>query len=275
MGTSIVVTSGKGGVGKTTTAANLGIALVKNKKRVCAIDLDVGLRNLDTMLGLSNRVISDLIDVIENRVDVNQALVEHPDFKNQLYLLAASQNSTQSNLNIARMQKIVAQLKAEFDFVILDCPAGIETGFKAAINVADSAIVVTTPEVAAVGDADRVVGILEHSALNYGIHLVINRVRMQMVESGTSMDIQSIVNRLSVPLIGVIVDDDEVIATSNQGQSIVALESDNRAAAGYLNLARRILGEQIPLNEIDFASNSLPQRSSKPGFWQRLFHRNN
>ncbi|MBA1434365.1 septum site-determining protein MinD [Bombilactobacillus bombi] len=268
MGTSIVVTSGKGGVGKSTTAANLGLALVHAGKRICVVDLDVGLRNLDTILGLSDRVIYDVIDVIENRVDVFQALVQHPNYEDRLYLLAASQSATQGNLNIERMREIITDLKTAFDFVILDCPAGIERGFKAAIAVADSALIVTTPEIAAVSDADRVVGLLEDAHLPYGMHLVINRVRVQMLQNGKSMDIQNIVDRLSVPLIGVIVDDDEVIATSNKGQSVVANQSDNPAAVGYFHLAHRILGENIPLNEIDMEKSV----DKKNGFWYRMFH---
>ncbi|AXX64659.1 septum site-determining protein MinD [Bombilactobacillus bombi] len=268
MGTSIVVTSGKGGVGKSTTVANLSLALVKAGKRICVVDLDVGLRNLDTILGLSDRVIYDLIDVIENRVDVFQALVPHPDYNDQLYLLAASQSATQRNLEVDRMQDIVNDLKSSFDFVILDCPAGIEAGFNAAVSVADSALVITTPEIAAVSDADRVVGLLEDANLQYGLHLVINRVRLQMLQNGKSMDIQSIVDRLSVPLIGVIVDDDEVIATSNNGESVVASQSDNPAAVGYYNLAHRILGENIPLNEIEIDKPV----DKKNGFWYRMFH---
>lgn len=270
MGTSIVVTSGKGGVGKTTTSANLSLALVQAGKRVCAVDLDVGLRNLDAILGLSNRIIYDLDDVLNDRVNLMQALVQHPDHPQDFSLLAASQNVGQSSLNIAKIKTIITELKQNFDFVILDCPAGIETGFKAAVAVADSAILVTTPEVAAVSDADRVVGLLEQSNLTYGLHLVINRIRLQMIKNGKSMDIQSIVNRLSIPLIGVIIDDDEVIATSNQGQSILQEKLDNPAAVGYQNLAHRILGDQIPLNEISL--NQEQTTAKKDGFWRRVFH---
>ncbi|UQS83822.1 septum site-determining protein MinD [Bombilactobacillus thymidiniphilus] len=266
MGTSIVVTSGKGGVGKTTTAANLSLALVQAGKKICVIDLDVGLRNLDAILGLSDRVIYDIVDVISGRIDVQRALVQHPQY-NGLCMLAASQSASQDNLNIERISQIVLDLKNSFDFVIIDCPAGIERGFQAAVAVADSAIVVTTPEIAAVSDADRVVGILEAANLTYGIHLVINRVRLQMIQSGKSMDIQNIVNRLSVPLIGVIIDDDEVIASSNDGHPVVGIQDSNPAAIGYTNLAHRILGKDIPLNEID--NNRLPTKKS--GFWQRLF----
>lgn len=268
MGTSIVVTSGKGGVGKSTTAANLSLALVQADKRVCVVDLDVGLRNLDAILGLRDRVIYDVIDVIENRIDVFQALIPHPDYDDRFYLLAASQSATQHNLNIERVQEIVNDLKTNFDFVILDCPAGIGAGFQAAVAAADSALIVTTPEIAAVSDADRVVGILEEMHLKYGMHLVINRIRMKMLKNGKSMDIQNIVDRLSVPLIGVIIDDDEVIATSNQGKSVVTSQAQNLAAIGYANLARRILGENLPLNEIN--DNSTVDK--KPGFWYRMFH---
>ncbi|UQS82695.1 septum site-determining protein MinD [Bombilactobacillus folatiphilus] len=268
MGTSIVVTSGKGGVGKTTTTASLSLALVQAGKTVCAVDLDVGLRNLDSCLGLSDRIIYDMTDVLSGKVALSQALIEHPNYHDQLFLLAASQNDSQEVLDVRKIQAIIGELKQQYDFVLLDCPAGIETGFKAAVYVADSAIIVTTPELAAVSDADRVVGLLEKMKLSYGIHLVINRVRLQMIENGKAMDIQSIVNRLSVPLIGVIIDDDDVIATSNHGQSVLQEDIENPAAVGYRNLAHRILGEKIPLNEIDEHRLS----SKKQNFWQRMFH---
>ncbi|NVY95665.1 septum site-determining protein MinD [Lactobacillus sp. DCY120] len=269
MGTSIVITSGKGGVGKTTTTANLGIALAQNDKRVCVVDLDLGLRNLDAMLGLSNRVIYDVVDVLEGRADLFQALVKYPEMDGNLFFLAAAQNATQSKLQVTGLKQIINDLKENFDLVIVDCPAGIETGFMAAVAVADSAIIVTTPESVAVGDADRVVGILENSNLQYGLHLVINRVRVSMMQKGTSIKIKDIVNRLSAPLIGVIVDEDEVIAAANQGQSIVTLDNNSPAAVGYSNLARRILGEKIPLNEIELDTS---ENSEKSGFWHRLFH---
>lgn len=271
MGTSIVVTSGKGGVGKTTTTANLSVALAKCGKKVCMVDLDIGLRNLDGVLGLSNRVVYDILDVVKGDVALFQALVKDPNHKG-LYLLAASQNDTQGNLVISRIKDIVQELKKNFDFVILDCPAGIENGFKVAVASADSALIVTTPEIAAVGDADRVVGILEDSHLKYGMHLVINRVRQGMLKSGKSMDIQGIVDKLAVPLIGVIVDNDDVIATSNNGKSVVDLDSDNLASVGYQNLAQRILGKKVPLNEIDLKNEKSLKK--KPGFFHRLFHIN-
>lgn len=246
MGTALVVTSGKGGVGKTTTTANLGAALAQLKKRVCVVDLDLGLRNLDSALGLQNRIIYTIVDVIQGRAEVSQALIAHPDFDDHLYLLPAAQNADKNVLTAQAVKQVVDALKKDFDFILLDCPAGIETGFENAVAGADGAILVTNPENAAVSDADRIVGLLEARNLEFGPRLIINRIRKNLMNQGLTMSVAQIIDHLAIPLLGIVFDDDEVIATSNQGK-LVATEDDSPAAQGYRNIAKRMLGETVPL----------------------------
>lgn len=262
MGKSIVITSGKGGVGKTTSSANIGTALALMGKRVCLVDLDIGLRNLDVVLGLDNRIIYDIVDVVEGWAKLAQALVKDKRFDDLLYLLPAAQNADKTALNEEQAKEIVDELKNDFDYVILDCPAGIEQGFLNAVAGADTAIIVTTPEISAVRDADRVVGLLEKNPLKEESHLLINRIRGHMMAEGDVMDIDEITHHLGVPLLGIIVDDDEVIATSNRGEPVV-LETENPAGHGYRDIARRIEGETVPLMKI---------QETKPSFWSRIGH---
>ncbi|WP_127848874.1 septum site-determining protein MinD [Lacticaseibacillus hulanensis] len=263
MGTALVVTSGKGGVGKTTTSANIGTALALQGKRVVLLDLDIGLRNLDAVLGLSNRIIYDIVDVANGRAKLHQALIKDKRFDDLLYLLPAPQNADKDALNPEQVAEIVSDLKPDFDFIILDSPAGIEQGFRNAVSGADGAIVVTTPEISAVSDADRVVGLIEQKPMSIKPHLIINRVRAHMQTDGTAMDIDEITAHLGIDLLGVINDDDAVIATSNKGETIV-MNPDNAASRGYRDVARRLLGETVPLAKIV---------EHKQGFWSRLFHR--
>jgi septum site-determining protein MinD len=263
VGTALVVTSGKGGVGKTTTSANIGTALALQGKRVVLLDLDIGLRNLDVVLGLSNRIIYDIVDVATGRAKLHQALIKDKRFDDLLYVLPAAQNAEKDALEPEQVQTIVTTLRDEFDFVILDSPAGIEQGFRNAIAGADGAIVVTTPEISAVSDADRVVGLLEQRDMVYPPRLVINRIRQRMMDDGRSMDIDEITQHLGIDLLGIIIDDDDVIATSNKGDTVV-MDPDNLASRGYRNIARRLLGESVPLMKLE---------QKKPGFWARLFHR--
>jgi septum site-determining protein MinD len=249
LGEAIVITSGKGGVGKTTTSANLGTALALTGKRVCLVDTDIGLRNLDVVMGLENRIIYDLVDVVEGRCKLHQALVKDKRFDDRLYLLPAAQTSDKSAVTPEQMKKLIQELKQDYDYIIIDCPAGIEQGYRNAVSGADKAIVVTTPEISAVRDADRIIGLLEKEDIEPP-KLIINRIRTHMVKNGEMLDIDEIVNHLSIDLIGIVVDDDQVIKASNSGEPIV-LDPKNRASIAYRNIARRILGESVPLQSLE------------------------
>ncbi len=249
MGEAIVITSGKGGVGKTTTSANVGTSLAVLGKRVCLIDTDIGLRNLDVVMGLENRIIYDLVDVVQGRCKLKQALVKDKRFDDHLYLLPAAQTSDKTAVEPSQMKNLVEELKQDFDYIIIDCPAGIEQGFQNAIAGADKAIVVTTPETSAVRDADRIIGLLEKEDIEPP-RLIVNRIRNHMMKSGEMLDIDEIVTHLSIDLIGIVSDDDEVIKASNSGEPI-ALNSSSKTAIAYRNIARRILGESIPLQSLD------------------------
>ncbi|WP_186576270.1 septum site-determining protein MinD [Aquibacillus kalidii] len=248
MGEAIVITSGKGGVGKTTTTANLGTALALLEKKVCLIDTDIGLRNLDVVMGLENRIIYDIVDVIQNRCNLKQALIKDKRFE-CLYLLPAAQTSDKSDLTPEGMVQIIAQLKQDYDYILIDCPAGIEQGFKNAVAGADKAIVVTTPEKSSVRDADRIIGLLEHEDVEPP-HLIVNRIRNHMVKNGDMLDVDEIVQVLSIELLGIVADDDEVIKASNFGEP-VAFQPNTRASISYRNIARRILGESVPLMSLE------------------------
>ena len=250
MGEAIVITSGKGGVGKTTTTANLGTALALQGKKVCLMDTDIGLRNLDVVLGLENRIIYDLVDVIEGRCKIHQALVKDKRFEDRLYLLPAAQTVDKNAVNPEQMKELVLELKREYDYVLIDCPAGIEQGYKNAIAGADRAIVVTTPEISAVRDADRIIGLLEREETIDPPKLIINRIRQHLMNQGDALDINEITTHLSIDLLGIIADDESVITSSNRGEPIV-MNPANRAALGYRNIARRILGESVPLMSMD------------------------
>lgn len=248
MGEGIVVTSGKGGVGKTTTTANIGTALALQGKKVCLVDTDIGLRNLDVVMGLENRIIYDLVDVAEGRCRLNQALIKDKRF-DELYLLPAAQTKDKHAVNPDQVKELVDELKRDFDYVIIDCPAGIEQGFKNAIAGADKAIVVTTPENAAVRDADRIIGLLENEGI-MGAKLIVNRVRLSMMRSGEMLDIDEICQVLAIDLIGIVPDDEQVIKAANEGEPTV-MNPSSRASIAYRNIARRILGDTVPLMSLD------------------------
>ncbi|MDG0813703.1 MULTISPECIES: septum site-determining protein MinD [Cohnella] len=254
MGEAIVVTSGKGGVGKTTTSANVGTALALMGKKVCMIDTDIGLRNLDVVMGLENRIIYDLIDVAEGRCRLNQALVKDKRF-DELYMLPAAQTKDKNDISPDQVRKIVEELKPDFDYVIIDCPAGIEQGFRNAIAGADHAIVVTTPENAAVRDADRVIGLLEKTNISQP-KLIINRIRPNLLKSGDMLEVDDIIQVLAIDLIGIVPDDEDVIKAANQGEPTV-MNPNSRAAMAYRNVARRILGETVPLMHLEEKSGVL------------------
>ena len=260
MGEVIVITSGKGGVGKTTTTANLGAALALCGKKVVLVDTDIGLRNLDVVMGLENRIVYDIVDVVEEKCKLKQALIKDKRFK-ELFLLPAAQTRDKSAVNEEQMKELTGKLKEEFDYIIIDCPAGIEQGFKNAIAGADRAIVVTTAEISAIRDADRIVGLLEASEIK-NPELVINRLRPSMVRKGEMMDVEDIVDLLSIDLIGVVPDDEYIITQTNKGEPVV---SNHKAPSGkaYIEIARRILGENIEV--------TIPGR--KESFLAKLKHR--
>lgn len=245
MGEAIVITSGKGGVGKTTTTANLGTALALQGKKVCLVDTDIGLRNLDLVLGLDNRIIYDLVDVIEGRCKIHQALVKDKRVDDKLYLLPAAQTTDKNAVTPEQMKQLITELKREYDYVLIDCPAGIEQGYRNAVAGADRAIVVTTPEISAVRDADRIIGLLEQEDIEPP-KLIINRIRKDLMNSNDVMDINDITTHLSIDLLGIVVDSEDVIVSSNKGEPIV-MDPNNKASIGYRNIARRILGESVPL----------------------------
>ena len=242
MGEVIVITSGKGGVGKTTTTANLGSSLALEGKKVALVDTDIGLRNLDVVMGLENRIVYDIVDVVEGKCKLRQALIKDKRFK-ELYLLPAAQTRDKSAVNEEQMKELTSKLKEEFDYILIDCPAGIEQGFKNAIAGADRAIVVTTAEISSIRDADRIIGLLEAAEIR-SPELVINRVRPNMIRKGEMMDADEIVNLLSIDLIGIVPDDEYIITQTNKGEPAVI---NKKAPSGkaYLEIARRILGENV------------------------------
>lgn len=242
MGEVIVITSGKGGVGKTTTTANLGAALALCGKKVALVDTDIGLRNLDVVMGLENRIVYDIVDVVEEKCKLRQALIKDKRFE-ELFLLPAAQTRDKSAVNEEQMKSLTEKLKEEFDYIIVDCPAGIEQGFKNAIAGADRAIVVTTAEISSIRDADRIIGLLEAAEIK-NPELVINRLRPNMVKRGEMMDVEDIVDLLSIDLIGVVPDDEYIITQTNKGEPAV---SNRKSPSGkcYMEIARRILGENI------------------------------
>lgn len=255
----IVVTSGKGGVGKTTTAANIGIGLAQLGKKVVMVDTDIGLRNLDVVLGLENRIVYNLVDVIEGNCRMKQALIKDKRYP-ELFLLPSAQTRDKSSVSPEQMVKLCSQLREEFDYILLDCPAGIEQGFQNAIAGAERAVVVTTPEVSAIRDADRIIGLLEANELR-NIGLVINRLRPDMVRRGEMMSVEDVVDILAVSLLGVIPDDEHVVVATNQGDAVTGSGSDSGKA--FANISRRILGEEVPFLEFH----------EKRGLLGRLFRR--
>ncbi|TCP32241.1 septum site-determining protein MinD [Scopulibacillus darangshiensis] len=249
MGEAIVVTSGKGGVGKTTTSANIGTVLALQGKKVCLIDTDIGLRNLDVVMGLENRIIYDLVDVADGRCKLNQALIKDKRF-DDLSLLPAAQTRDKSAVSPEQMKEIIDELKRDYDYIVIDCPAGIEQGFKNAVAGADMAIVVTTPEISSVRDADRIIGLLEQDDRLKSPRLIINRIRSHMMKNGDMLDVDEIMNVLAIDLLGIVKDDDAVISAANKGEPI-SLNPSTAASIAYRNIGRRILGESVPLMSLD------------------------
>ena len=236
-----------GSVGKTTTTANIGAGLSKLGKKVVIIDTDLGLRNLDVVMGMENLVVYNLVDVVEGSCRLKQALIRDSRYEN-LYLLPSAQTKDKSAVSPGQMKKLTAELKEEFDYILLDCPAGIEQGFQNAIAGADRALVVTTPEVSSIRDADRIIGLLEQNQI-HTIDLIINRIRMDMVKRGDMMSVDDVTEILAVPLIGILPDDEQVVIGTNQGEPVIGL--DSKAGKGYLNICKRITGTEVSFMNLD------------------------
>lgn len=256
MGEVIVITSGKGGVGKTTTTANVGTGLAKLNKKVVLVDTDIGLRNLDVVMGLENRIVYNLVDVIEGNCRVKQALIKDKRYPN-LFLLPSAQTKDKNAVTPEQMKKLAEELREDFDYILMDCPAGIEQGFKNAIAGADRALVVTTPEVSAVRDADRIIGLLESDGMKR-THLIVNRIRPDMVKRGDMMSSEDVVDILAIELIGIVPDDENIVISTNQGEPLVGTET--LAGQAYMNICRRVIGEEVPYLDI----------SGKQGFFAKL-----
>ncbi len=243
----ITITSGKGGVGKTTTTANLGTALAMQGQKVVLLDGDIGLRNLDAVLGLENRIVYDLVDVVEGQCRLRQALIKDKR-QPELYLLPAAQTRDKNAVNSVQMEQLCQQLRQEFDFVLIDSPAGIEQGFRNAIVGADEIVIVANPEMASVRDADRIIGLVE-AAGKPEPRLILNRLRPEMVRRGDMMDVADVLEVLGIDLLGVVPEDESIIIATNKGEPAV-YDQQTRSGRSFLNAALRILGEEIPLENI-------------------------
>ncbi len=244
----ITVTSGKGGVGKTTATANLAAALAAGGHKVVCIDGDIGLRNLDVVLGLENRIVYDLVDVVEGRCRIRQAMIRDKRLP-ELYLIPAAQTRDKSAVTPSDMMRLCDELRPEYDFLFIDSPAGIERGFRNAIAPADVAVVVTNPEVSAVRDADRIIGLIEAEEKGPA-RLIINRIKPEMVRRGDMLDTNDVLELLAVELIGIVPDDETVVMSTNRGLPIV-LDGKSKAAQAFRNIARRLSGEEVPFIDLD------------------------
>lgn len=243
-GRIITITSGKGGVGKTTTTANIGVGLAMLGKSVVCVDTDIGLRNLDLVLGLDNRIVYDLVDVIEGRCRLRQALVKDRHLS-ELYLLPAAQTRDKSAISAAEMQALCDELRKEFEYILLDSPAGIETGFHNALTPADEVIIVTTPDVSAVRDADRAIGFVEAEEKGPA-KLVLNRIKSDLVRKGEMLTIEDVIELLAIDLIGIVPEDETIIMSTNRGTP-AALDRKSVAGQAFRNIAKRIVGQDVPL----------------------------
>jgi septum site-determining protein MinD len=255
----VTVTSGKGGVGKTTAVANLAVALASNSSKVVCIDGDIGLRNLDVILGLENRIVYDIVDVIEGRCRLKQAMIRDKKLPN-LYLIPAAQTRDKNAVSASDMNRVVRDLRPECDFILIDSPAGIERGFKNAIAPADRVLVVTNPEISAVRDADRVIGILEAEEKGPGA-LILNRLNPALVKKQDMLSADDVLDLLAIELIGIVPEDEGVIVGSNRGVPVSA-DPKSRAGQAFRNIARRLQGEEVPFLDLD-SSGSLWDRIQK------------
>ncbi|MCR4406153.1 MAG: septum site-determining protein MinD [Anaerolineae bacterium] len=253
----LTITSGKGGVGKTTATANLGVALALQGQRVVTIDADIGLRNLDVVMGLENRIVYDLVDVVEGRCRLRQAMIRDKRLS-ELYLLPAAQTRDKTAVSPEDMVQVTEQLRPEFDYILIDSPAGIEQGFKNAIAPADVILIITTPEVSAVRDADRIIGLIEAEGKE-SAHLIINRLRPDMVRREDMLATSDVVELLAIDLIGIVPEDEYIIISTNRGRP-AALDDHSPAGQAFRNIARRIMGEDVPFLAI----------RESPGLLERL-----
>jgi septum site-determining protein MinD len=259
----ITITSGKGGVGKTTTTANLGTALAMAGKKVVVVDGDICLRNLDAVLGLENRIVYDLVDVVEGQCRLRQALIKDKR-QPELYLLPAAQTRDKNAVNSVQMEQLCQQLRQDFDYVVIDSPAGIEQGFRNSIIGADEIIIVANPEMASVRDADRIIGLVE-SAGKPEPRLILNRLRPEMVRRGDMMDVADVLEVLGIELLGIVPEDESIIIATNKGEPAV-YDQRTRAGRAFLNSAKRLMGIEVPLDEVEEAPTLLERLRRLVGF---------
>lgn len=264
LGIVITITSGKGGVGKSTAVGNLAVGLAKRGKKVVAIDFDIGLRNLDMILGLENRIVYDVIDVMEGKCNLNQALINDKKAKS-LYFLPASQSKDKTILDKEKVKALIENLKKSFDYILIDSPAGIESGFEHAIFWADRAIIVVTPEVSSVRDADRVIGIIDaksdkaREGSEVSKSLIINRIKPEMVKKGEMMSQDDVLNILGIPLIGLVPEDEKIVTATNSGEPVI-YNKNTKSAKAYERISDRILGKEV---EFELESDSWFKRLFK------------
>jgi septum site-determining protein MinD len=244
----VTITSGKGGVGKTTTTANLAVALAEDGFKVVCIDGDIGLRNLDVVLGLENRIVYDLVDIVENRCRIRQAMIRDKRLE-ELYLIPAAQTRDKSAVSPSDMIRVCDELRSEVDYIIIDSPAGIERGFRNTIAPADIILVVTNPEVSAVRDADRIIGLVEAEEKGPA-KLIINRVNPGLTKRGDMLTPEDVVELLAIELIGVIPDDENVVISTNRGQP-VALDPKSKTGQAFKNIAKRLQGQTVPFMQLE------------------------
>ncbi len=256
-GKVLTITSGKGGVGKTTTTANIAVALAATGDKVVCIDGDIGLRNLDVVMGLENRIVYDLVDVVEGRARLRQAMIKDKRLP-ELHLIPAAQTRDKAAVSPSDMIRICNELRPDFDWIMIDSPAGIERGFRNSIAAADQVLIVTNPEVSAVRDADRIIGLIEAEEKGPG-HLILNRVKMDMVKRGDMLSTDDVLDILAIPLIGVVPEDEGILVSTNRGTP-AAMDDRNRAGQAYRDIARRLRGEDVPFMSLE----------DNKGFFQKL-----